>query len=426
MDSAIQLKRKKRIALACLGGAVVLFLCMAFLPQTLWWVRLLKAGAEAAMVGGLADWFAVVALFRRPLGLPIPHTAIVPQSKDRIADSLSTFVKDKFLAPALLADLIQRADPVRLGADWLTKPANAQRIAQYAASLMRHGLGLLGEERIQSFIKDAAHVAMGKINLSQSIGAILDMLTKGGRHQELLDVVLAHIKKEIGDPAIRDEIASRVAHWFKDEYPTLETFVPDSAVEWVGEKAASAMQAGLRDFLQEVADSPSHELRMKVDAALAKLIAHLREDVDFVRKGEEIKEAFLSNPVFHDYLMGLWGELRDWLADDLNSLQSKVRENLSGIGLWIGQRLLQDAELRDSLSQHMQSFAVQFAPDFADFLTGHIRETIRKWDAEQLSDQIELGIGADLQFIRMSGTGVGFVIGILIFLASTLIQNVSF
>jgi len=426
MESHIQLKRKKRIALACLGVAAALFLCMAFLPQSFWWVRLLKAGAEAALVGGMADWFAVVALFRHPLGLPIPHTAIVPRSKDRIADSLSTFVKEKFLAPDLLVALIKKSNPVWLGAKWLAKPENAKRVAEYAGSLMRYGLEKLGEERIQAFIKDTVQVAVGKIDLSQSIGAILDMLTKGGRHQELLDVVLTHVQKQIGEPAIREEIVSRVARWYRSEYPTLETFVPDSAVKRVGEKAASAMEAGLKDFLQEVADNPTHELRSKVDDAFEKLIAHLRGDEDFIRMGEEIKYAFLNNPVFHEYIMGLWGQLRAWLMNDLNSSQPSVLENLSGIGLWIGQRLMQDAELRDFINSEMQKGAVRFAPRFADFLTGHIRKTTRMWDARQLSDQVELSIGADLQFIRINGTGVGFIIGILIFLVTTTIQNLIF
>lgn len=422
MDGDQQLKKNKRIALACLVAAAALFFWMAFLPPS-FWVQMLKSGAEAAMVGGLADWFAVVALFRHPLGLPIPHTAIVPRSKDRIADSLSAFVKEKFLAPELLAGLIQRADLVRRGAKWLTKPANTQRVARYAGSLMSHGLALLGEERIRAFIKDAAAAAVGKIDLSRSLGAMFDLLTKDGRHQEMLDIVLDHVKELIAKPDIRDEIVSRFARWFKGEYPKIDVATPNSTVEWAGKKAASAIQAGLQGFVQEVADSPTHELRRKVDDALAKLIMHLREDKDFIRKGEEIKSAFLKNPAFHDYVTGLWGELRDWLMSDLNASQSQVRDSFSGIGLWIGERLMQDDELRTSLDHHLQSIAIERAPDFAQSLTGHIRATVKNWDAKQLSDQIEKGIGADLQFIRMSGTGVGFVIGIFIFLTSFAIRH---
>ena len=422
MDRAQTLARKKRHALILLLTAVVLFLCMTFLPPTFWWVRLLKGGAEAAMVGGLADWFAVVALFRKPLGLPIPHTAIIAENKARIADSLANFVKDKFLAPAVLSDLIRRANPSLLAAEWLAKPANAQRIAGYMAGLIGHGLTLLGDQRIRAFIDDAARVAAGKVNLSPALGSIFSLLTQGGRHQELLDTVLAQVQTWVAEPDVRDEVVGRVAGWFKEKYPKLSTLVPEGAITWVGGQTADAMQTGLSDFLQELADSPTHELRGKVDEAMVKLIGLLQKDEAFIHKGEEIKDAFLNNPVFHDYITGLWDDLRDWLNHDLQSPRSRTLKNFETIGLWVGERFMQDDALRDSLDEHMQVMVGEFAPDFSDFLTRHIRETVQKWDPRELTKEVELSIGPDLQFIRMSGTVVGFLIGLMIFGVSELIR----
>ena len=413
-DKEAELRRMQYLALGCLALAMVVFIATLFMPST-FATRLIKAGAEAAVVGGLADWFAVVALFRHPLGLRIPHTAIIPQSKNRIATNLADFVREKFLNPQVLTELIQRSDPAQRFASWLSTPSNARRVGRHAANLMGNWLDLVDDKRIQAFISDATKAVVGKLDFSQALGSVLEMLTKGGRHQQLLDAALGFVAEKLRDPALREKIAQRVVNWLKSEHKWKQMLLP---TEWIGDQAAEAASSGLNRFLDEVANSPTHELRETFDLALKKLVRNLKTNEEFRRKGEEIKEYIQSNPELANYTRSLWQALRDWLSNDLESSSSQLQQQIERMGLWLGQKLAEDQELRTSINEHMQALASGAAPQFAEFLTGHISDTVRKWDAQDMSRQIELSIGPDLQYIRISGTAVGCVIGILLFLVS--------
>ena len=413
-DKEAELRRMQYLALGCLALAMVVFIATLFMPST-FATRLIKAGAEAAVVGGLADWFAVVALFRHPLGLRIPHTAIIPQSKNRIATNLADFVREKFLNPQVLTELIQRSDPAQRFASWLSTPSNARRVGRHAANLMGNWLDLVDDKRIQAFISDATKAVVGKLDFSQALGSVLEMLTKGGRHQQLLDAALGFVAEKLRDPALREKVAQRVVNWLKSEHKWKQMLLP---TEWIGDQAAEAASSGLNRFLDEVANSPTHELRETFDLALKKLVRNLKTNEEFRRKGEEIKEYIQSNPELANYTRSLWQALRDWLSNDLESSSSQLQQQIERMGLWLGQKLAEDQELRTSINEHMQALASGAAPQFADFLTGHISDTVRKWDAQDMSRQIELSIGPDLQYIRISGTAVGCVIGILLFLVS--------
>lgn len=378
-------------------------------------MRLLKAGAEAAMVGGLADWFAVVALFRNPLGMRIPHTAIIPQSKDRIADNLAGFVREKFLNPQVLTELIQRSDPAQLFATWLAEPSNARRVGRHTADLVSSWLDLVDDRRIQAFINDASRTVLGKLDFSKALGSVLDMLTQGGRHQQLLDMALIHVAAKLREPELRREVAERVINWLKSEHKYAQIVLP---TDWIGDKAAEAASNGLNNFLDEVAKSPTHELREVFDRTLKALVTKLKTDEEFHRRGQEIKAYVQNNPDLAEYARSLWVTLRDWLSNDLENSSSQLQQQVEQMSVWLGQKLVQDEELRSSINDHMQSLASGAAPQFADFLTHHISDTVRKWDAQDMSRQIELSIGPDLQYIRISGTAVGCIIGILLFLVS--------
>ena len=413
-DKEAELRRMQYLALGCLALAMVVFIATLFMPST-FATRLIKAGAEAAMVGGLADWFAVVALFRHPLGLRIPHTAIIPQSKNRIATNLADFVREKFLNPQVLTELIQRSDPAQRFASWLSTPSNARRVGRHAANLMGNWLDLVDDKRIQAFISDATKAVVGKLDFSQALGSVLEMLTKGGRHQQLLDAALGFVAEKLRDPALREKIAQRVVNWLKSEHKWKQMLLP---TEWIGDQAAEAASSGLNRFLDEVANSPTHELRETFDLALKKLVRNLKTNEEFRRKGEEIKEYIQSNPELANYTRSLWQALRDWLSNDLESSSSQLQQQIERMGLWLGQKLAEDQELRTSINEHMQALASGAAPQFAEFLTGHISDTVRKWDAQDMSRQIELSIGPDLQYIRISGTAVGCLIGVMLFLVS--------
>jgi uncharacterized membrane-anchored protein YjiN (DUF445 family) len=409
----------RAVAAGLLVLAFVLFIASELMAPT-YAVRMLRAGAEAALVGGLADWFAVVALFRKPMGLPIPHTAIIPKNKNRIADNLGEFVQEKFLSPDALAKLIADSCPAESFAEWISTPQNARRIGRYAATAVDAWLDFIDEKQIQELFSDAYVALVSKLDVSQSAASILETLTTGARHQELLDAALDLVKAKLEDDDLRKTIAVRIADWLKQEHKLKEKMLP---TEWLSEQAAQAAANGIAKFLAEVSSSPKHELRGAFDSALNRLVAKLRTDEEFLRKGEELKTLLLTSPEALTYISSLWHSLRDWLSQDLESTTPAMSAQVEKMGRWIGRKLTDDGELVASINEHIVKYASAAAPHFAAFLTKHIRQTIYRWNEEEMSEQIELSIGPDLQYIRLSGTAVGAVIGAALFLVSDLLGH---
>lgn len=412
VDKTRELQRMQIVALLCLVAAAAVFIATFYLPPS-FSVRLVKAGAEAAMVGGLADWFAVVALFKHPLRIPIPHTAIIPKSKDRIAENLAEFVREKFLNPEVLKELIQRSNPAHRFSSWLEQPANAHKVGRHTADLLSGWLDLIDDRRIQLFIGDAAKTAVGKMDFSKALASMIEMLTIGGRHQQLLDATITQMAAALQKPEVRTYIAKTVVDWLKTDHKKKEMFLP---TEWIGDQAADAAHSWIDKFLKGMASSPSHDLRIEFDKAMQKLIDKLKNDDEFQRKGEELKAYVQNDPQLLEYARSIWAALREWISRDLELSNSQVQTQVEKSITWLGKKISQDEELSQSLNDHLGSFAHNAAPQFADFLTCHISDTIRKWDAQDMSRQIELSIGPDLQYIRISGTAVGFLIGVCLFL----------
>ncbi|KWI11863.1 DUF445 domain-containing protein [Burkholderia ubonensis] len=414
-DKALELNRSKRRALSLLLVAVAVFVTTIFLPRGIW-IDGIKAVAEAAMVGALADWFAVVALFRR---VPIPfvsrHTEIIPQNKDKIADNLAVFVREKFLGPDALAAQIRQHDPAQKLGAWLGEPANTDALGSYATKLMSFALDMTDDARIQSFVHDAFRALVDKVYLSQSAGAILDTLTKDGRHQALLDDAIGQVTNLLDQPENRAVIAAYIVDWLKSQYPTVEKILPTN---WLGENGAELIANAVNRVLEQVAADPEHELRQRFDATVVKLVERLKYDPVFIEKGEEIKRYIRDGDAFNTYLKDLWDQLRAWLKADLARADSTLHRQAATLGGWLGARLAESPALRASLNEHVEKAVYEMAPDFADFLMRHIRDTVRNWDAREMSRQIELNIGKDLQYIRINGTLVGGLLGLGLYLVS--------
>ncbi|SIT37416.1 conserved hypothetical protein; putative inner membrane protein [Paraburkholderia piptadeniae] len=415
MNKVSELKHAKRRATLLLLVATAVFVTTAFMRASMW-VDGIKAVAEAAMVGALADWFAVVALFRR---VPIPgvaaHTAIIPQNKDKIADNLALFVREKFLDESSIVGLIRKHDPAHSITNWLCVDANTQRLGDYVVKLTTGILELFDDARIQRFIKDALDAMLDRIDLSKATGAILDTLTRDGRHQQLLDDGIGHLMTLLREPGVRAFIAEQIVDWFKREYPTLEKLMPS---EWLGESGANVVAQAVNNMLLRVSEDPEHKLRRKFDEAAARLIVKLKSDPVFLQKGEEIKSYVKDSEHLALYVRDLWGQLRDWLRVDLERGDSVLHTKVAAMGQWIGRELANDEALRRSLNQHMEEAARAMAPDFAGYLTRHISDTVKNWDSRDMSEQIELNIGKDLQYIRINGTIVGGCIGLLLYASS--------
>ncbi|NIG16542.1 DUF445 domain-containing protein [Pantoea sp. Cy-640] len=417
MDKYQQLKRSKRLALSLLLIAAATFVVTLFLPPT-FWVLGLKAIAEAAMVGALADWFAVVALFRR---VPVPfisrHTAIIPRNKDRIGENLGRFVQEKFLDTDSLLALIRRHDPSQLLAQWLNTPGNADRIGRHLLQVMRGFLDLTDDQRIQRFLRRAVHRALDKVDLTQSSALLLDSLTKNNRHQELLDAAVQQLLRLLHKPGTREFIALQIVRWLKREHPIKAKVLP---TEWLGEHSAELVANAVDSILDEVARDQGHEFRLGFNRAVQRLIERLKNDPEMAERAETIKHWLKEDESFNRYIGELWQDLRRWLKSDLNSDDSRVQERVRLAALWLGETLAADEALRTSMNQHLEDAARSVAPEFAAFLTRHISDTVKSWDAREMSQQIELNIGRDLQFIRINGTLVGGTIGLVLFLLSQL------
>ncbi|NML35072.1 DUF445 domain-containing protein [Paraburkholderia antibiotica] len=418
-DKSIELKKARRTPLLLLVAAACVFVVTAFLPRGVW-VDGIKAVAEAAMVGALADWFAVAALFRRvPIPLVSAHTAIIPRHKHKIADNLARFVQDKFLDAPSLVGLIRRHDPAQSVTAWLTEPANTARLGDYVVRLTGGILDVADDARIQSFIRDALRDVLAKVDLSQSLGAILDTLTRDGRHQQLLDTAIDQVIALLREEPSREFIAARIVDWVKSEYPKMEKLLPSA---WLGDKGADAIASAANRMLEQIAENPTHELRERFDEATRKLIAKLKTDPAFIEQGEALKHYLVEGEAFSAYVKDMWGDLRAWLKRDLRSADSVLHARVAAMGQWIGHELAHDPALRQSLNDHLEEAARAMAPDFAQFLTRHISDTVKNWDAREMSRQIELNIGKDLQYIRINGTLVGGFIGLLLYVSSQLLE----
>jgi len=419
LEKEIELRRIKHRALLLLLAAMCIFVTTAFLPRGLW-VDGFKAVSEAAMVGALADWFAVVALFRK---VPIPfisaHTNIIPNNKDKIGNNLAIFVQEKFLDVSSIVGLIRRHDPAQKVTDWLTAPANTELLGRYVVKMIGSILDFTDDARIQAFMKDALYAALEKVDVSKSMAAILDTLTKNGRHQELLDQGIAQFVSLLRAPASRDFIAQHIADWLKREHPMKEKVLPTS---WLGENGAELIANALDKVLMQVSEDPAHQLRKNFDEAVKRFVDRLKVDPTFLEKGEEIKRYVRDGEIIGPYIKNLWAQLRSWLKEDLLRSDSRMHEKVAAMGKWIGRELAQNSELRQSLNDHMEEAARAMAPDFAQFLTRHISDTVKKWDPVEMSRQIELNIGKDLQFIRINGTIVGGFIGLVLYASSYLID----
>lgn len=419
VDKELELKRIKGKALLLLLAAMCVFVTMAFLPKNLW-VDGLKAISEAAMVGALADWFAVVALFKR---VPIPfistHTNIIPNNRDKIGDNLAIFVQEKFLDVSSIVELIRKHDPAQMVTDWLTAPANTDLLGSYVVKMVSSILDLTDDTRIQIFMKDALRAVLAKVDLSKSMGAILDTLTKDGRHQELLDTGIAQFVALLRAPASRDFIAKHIGDWLKRDHPMKEKILPTG---WLGENGAELIANALDKILMQVSEDPTHQLRSDFDDAVKRLIDRLKADPAFLEKGEEIKRYVRDDEIINVYIKDMWGQLRAWLKQDVVRGDSDMHAKVVAMGKWVGRELAQNVELRQSLNEHMEDAARAMAPDFAQFLKRHISDTVKKWDPLEMSRQIELNIGKDLQFIRINGTIVGGFIGFVLYLSSYLID----
>jgi uncharacterized membrane-anchored protein YjiN (DUF445 family) len=358
-----------------------------------------QAGAEAAMVGGIADWFAVTALFRRPLGLPIPHTALIVERKDQFAATLGQFVQENFLTADVLAERIgsDRIIP-RLGA-WLAEEANAARFAGHLADLAVRATDALRDEDVQRVLAAGLTRAAQTVEVAPVAGRVLRVIIEEGHHAGLLSEILA-----AADPYLvshQDELRER----FEAEAPR---WVPDA----IYRRLFDRLYIRLRQKLAAMVNDPRDETRVQLEAWIVKLPDRLETSPELLARGEQIKRDVLASSALRDLSSSLWKTARRALAAQAADPASEMRGWLTETVIAAGRRLGEDQDLKDSLQRLAESGARALADQFHDELAGLVTDTIQRWDAEQTSTQLELLLGRDLQFIRINGTVVGASVGL--------------
>lgn len=411
-EARARLARAKTNALLLLCAMGVLLLASFALPAGPW-ASALRSMSEAAIVGGLADWFAVEALFRK---LPVPivgrDTDVIARRKDEIGEQLADFVQQKFLDADSLANLIRSHDLAGSLGGWLAQEANARRFGGFVVQCVAGSLHLLEAERVQQLLKEATRTALARVDLSRSAAEVLDTLTENGRHQQLLDQTIASLLQVLGAPRTRVAIAEAIVTWLKTEHYRKQLVLP---TEWLGSKGSELMAQELGRYLEGVRTDPEHRLRAGFDAQVERLVARLKEDPAMQAKAERIKQYLANDQDLARYVAQVWATVSAWLHRNVESEDSPVHRNLMAAAAWVGQQIATDAELRRTLNAQIEAAARAAAPQFSASLTHHIRDTVRNWDPRDMAGKVELAIGPQLQRIRINGTLVGGVIGLLLF-----------
>ena len=365
----------------------------------------LHAFAEAAMVGGLADWFAVTALFRRPLGLPIPHTAIIPENKDRIADTMAGFLRDNFLTPAVVGRRMGSMNLAQAVGSYLADPRATQdaRIRAGAGELAVEVLESLDPERLGTQVRTGLKTQLAKLEVAPLLGGMLEAMIADGRHRPLIDKIIrwAGLVLEDNETLVRDMVHKRA----------------NAVLRFTGldERLANSVLDGLYKLLAEVLVDPDHPLRSKIEEGLQDLAHGLREDPEMRERIERMKQELLENPAIGDWWQGVWERLRANLIESIRSSNGSTGHDYIGETLGeLGAALRDDERLQRQVNRFARRTAVGVATRYGDQIVRLVSETVKRWDAQTITDRVESAVGRDLQFIRINGTLVGGLVGMTI------------
>ncbi len=400
------LRRMKAVALAFLLGAAVVYVVARLAGHNAApWVGYLAAMAEAGMVGALADWFAVTALFRHPLGLPIPHTAIIPRKKDALGENLGDFVGANFLAEAVVVDKLRRVGiGGRLG-NWLAQPRNAERTTAELATAVRAVVTVLRDEDVQAVLENALVKRLIEQPWGPPLGRLLGQLLTDGAHHKLVDLV-----------------TERAYEWVRDNHGAVLRVVSQRLPGWsprfVDELVADKLYGEVLTFAWAVHTDPEHPMRKAVDTFLLEFSHDLRTDPATIERAEAIKLQVLAHSEVQLLVGSAWGTAKKMLLDAAEDPSSELRRRVRDGLVALGGRLTGDAELRSKVDRWLEGVAAYVVSHYRGEITALITDTVQRWDAEETSRKVELQIGRDLQFIRINGTVVGALAGLAIHAAS--------
>lgn len=396
-----ELKRMQAIATGLLVAMAIVFVAASRADDYWPWLAYVRAFAEAAMVGACADWFAVTAIFRRPLGLPIPHTGIIPRNKDRIGEALGGFIADNFLTVDVLDSRLKQIEVARWGGEWLRQPRHARRLAQRLASLLPGLLKVLPKDMLRETAGSAAAAAVRAIPASPTASKLLAAFWNEGRSQVALDWALNRLEAYLAEneQAIQEKVEAKSWKWMP---------------KFVDKMIAQKVTTGLGEMLVEMRD-PEHPWRMELNAAIERFIDRLAHDPDLIAKGEELKLRLLADPAVRDQVRRVWIELEEKLSSGRSpALAERLEQMLLALGEWLHTE--ETAQAR--MNEWARILARQVIAPRRHEIGGFVAQVVASWDTKGVVDKLELQVGKDLQYIRVNGTLVGGLVGLAIFSAS--------
>jgi len=373
------------------------------------WLGYVKAFAEAAMVGGLADWFAVTALFRHPLGLPIPHTAIIPRNKDRIGAALANFIRENFLSPAVVARRMQKLDVAGAAGRFLQTPAGeGTRIRAGASRLIADIFESLDDERLGGIVKGAVASRLRRTEISPLLGHALASAINDDRHVPMLEAAIRWTARALdaNEQLIR-EMVRKKANWMLK-------------LAGLDERLANAVIDGLRKLTVEMSTDPAHPVRMKIEEALAQLANDLQTRPETRERVESIKDQLLDNQSVSLWLDALWQKGREAIIKAARNPDAVLAGKLGEVLKSMGGTLEKDPRIRAAINQFARRAAVGMAASYGSSIVTLVSETVRGWDAQTVTNRLEAAVGRDLQYIRINGTLVGGLVGLILHVLDTL------
>ena len=402
------LRRMKRTATGLLVGATIVFLVTRVREDATPWLGYVRATAEAAMVGAVADWFAVTALFRHPLGIPVPHTAIIPARKDDIGRGLGAFVQQNFLTASVVQE---RLAGISLGArlgEWLAEPEHAGRIADQAAGVLRSTLETLRDEDVQESLEAAVAQRVRALEAGPVLARGIDLAVADGRHQEVLSVVLRKVAEAVveNEDLLRSRLEEETPRWLPSR---------------VDDRIFDRVHTGLQRFLWEVAEDEDHPLRDTLDERVRRLADDLSRSPSMRARADQLKDELIDHPALREWSSTMWADLKAALLERADDPDSDLRRRLAGTVRSLGERLRDDPTLQARVDEWIATTAVEVVERSKGEVGDVIATTVARWDPAEATDRIELQVGRDLQFIRINGTVVGGLVGLLIYTVGQLV-----
>ena len=403
-----QLRKMQGIALGLLLFMAVVFVVSFALQQHFPWLGYVRAAAEGGMVGALADWFAVTAIFRHPLGLPIPHTNLISNKKDEIGDGLGSFIEQNFLADEVVHEKLSEISGARMAGDWLAQPANAERAADMVANAGLGALTVLNDSDVQDLFEALVRKHVVDPPWGPLTGRALESFVQGEHHEALLDIAASRLEEWlVNHPEAFDRmVSSRLPSW-----------LPSIAQRFVDDR----MHAEAVKFVQAVRDDHSHPFRIAVSEFLCDLSRDLGEKPELQAQLESFKHEVFDSPRIRAVAESTWANARAALVTMLEEPQSELRTRLRAALQDFGQRLRRDSTLQYKIDVWVMQVVEHLVRNYRHDLARVVSDTVRRWDAREAAEKIELQVGKDLQFIRINGTVVGSLAGLLIFAFATLV-----